>query len=144
MWTPAETLDNPFISNPIASPDTTTTYFLTFTDLNGCQATVSVTVSIATPICDDPYIFVPNTFTPNGDQINDQLFVRGAFIDELKFIVFDRWGNQVFLTTDKQIGWDGTYQQKVLGNDVFGYYLEARCYDGQLFTKRGNVTLLRP
>lgn len=143
VWTPSETLDNPFVSNPLASPDTTTTYTLMFTDHRGCQGLTQVTILVATPICDDPYIFVPNTFTPNGDQVNDLLYVRGAFIDELEFMVFDRWGNQVFTTNDKTVGWDGSYKQKQLGNDVFGYYLKARCFDGKEFIKRGNVTLLR-
>jgi gliding motility-associated-like protein len=143
-WTPAATLDDPFVSNPIAMPDTTTTYVLSFTDVNGCMAEASVTVQVATPICDDPYIYVPNTFTPNGDQVNDRLYVRGAFIDELVFMIYDRWGNQVFATTDKLVGWDGTYQQTELVNDVFGYYLQVKCYDGHVFTKRGNITLLKP
>ncbi len=108
------------------------------------MAQASITIQVATPICDDPYIYVPNTFTPNGDQINDRLYVRGAFIDELLFIVYDRWGNQVFSTTDKNVGWDGRYKQTALGNDVFGYYLEAKCFDGQILIKRGNVTLLKP
>ncbi|MEZ5030861.1 MAG: gliding motility-associated C-terminal domain-containing protein [Saprospiraceae bacterium] len=142
-WVPVETLTDAGIPNPVATPDSTTTYTVYFTDDRGCSASAQVTITVATPICDDPYIFVPNTFTPNDDQVNDRLYVRGVFIDEMVFMIYDRWGNLVFSTTDQQVGWDGTYKGKDLGSDVFGYYLEARCYDGQVFTKRGNVSLIR-
>lgn len=142
-WEPAAGLDDPFSPEPLASPEAPTTYQVTVTDQQGCTAVAEVGVRLASAICEDPYIFVPNTFTPNGDALNDRLYVRGNFIDELYFIVYDRWGNEVFRTRDKEEGWDGTYQGKLMSSGVFGYYLEARCYDGNVFVRKGNVTLLR-
>ena len=142
-WTPSGTLDNAFSRTPVASPAGITTYTVVVTDDSGCTASADVLVRLATTICEAPYIFVPNTFTPNGDGLNDILLVRGPFVDELLFIIYDRWGNEVFRSTDRNEGWDGTFQGQALGNDVFGYYLEARCFDGELFNLKGNVTLLR-
>ena len=143
QWIPANSLTDPSASDPVAMPDSTTTYTVIVTDMQGCTGSDQVTVRLAIPICEDPYIFVPNTFTPNNDGNNDVLFVRGGFIDEMWFIIHDRWGNQVFESRDPDLGWDGRYQGQLLSTDVFGYYLEVRCFNGETFTHRGNVTLLR-
>lgn len=142
-WSPSESLSDPHSPDPIAMPEVTTTYTVVATDFWGCTGSADVTVRIASAICEDPYIFVPNTFTPNSDNLNDRLFVRGHYIDVLYFIVYDRWGNEVFRTYDKDIGWDGTYKGTALNTDVFGYYLEARCFGGEIYRTKGNVTLLR-
>jgi len=49
----------------------------------------------------------------------------------------------VFETTSQDIGWDGRFRGKTLNSDVFGYYLRVRCFNGEDFFKKGNVTLLR-
>lgn len=143
-WFPPDHLEDPSAASTLAFPmDSITTYYVFVTDEAGCRGLDSVLVLFASQICDDPHIFVPNTFTPNGDGLNDILFARGPFIDEMLFIIYNRWGNEVFQTRDKRIGWDGTYKGVPLSSDVFGYYLEVKCHDGETFTKRGNVTLLQ-
>jgi len=141
-WTPAASLNDNTIPNPIASPLETTTYNVEVR-LGDCLATENVEVAVRSGVCEEPFIFVPSAFTPNGDGENDVLFVRGNPIDEVYFAVFNRWGQQVFESTSKDIGWDGTFQDKELPPDVFAYYLEVRCVDGERFFKKGNVTLLR-
>lgn len=143
LWSPASTLSDPTVLDPEARPDTTTTYTLLVTDPFGCRGTDTVTVTVRTPICDDPYIFVPNTFTPNGDKLNDILYVRGNYIDEMEFYIYNRWGEKVFESRDKDLGWDGRYKGEDLGTDVFGYYLRCRCFNREEYTAKGNVTLLR-
>lgn len=142
-WSPENTIDNPTITNPIANPVITTDYTVTVTDENDCQNTAGVTVTIREGFCDFPYIFVPSGFTPNGDGENDQLFVRGDFIDELTFIVYDRWGDKVFETTNQSIGWDGNKNGQALTAGVYGYYLTTTCKNGDSYQKQGNVTLIR-
>jgi len=112
-------------------------------DENGCENEATVTVNVREGICDFPYIFVPSGFTPNNDGENDVLFVRGVFIDELTFIIYDRWGDQVFETNNQEIGWDGTKNGEALPSGVFGYYLRAVCKNGEVYTRQGNVTLVR-
>jgi len=142
-WTPSTSLDNPTIATPIASPIITTDYVVIVTDENACQNTATVTVNLREGICDFPYIFVPSGFTPNSDGENDLLFVRGNFIDELTFMIYNRWGDKVFETTNQTIGWDGSSNGKALPSGVFGYYLNATCKNGETYQRQGNVTLIR-
>ncbi|MBP6183751.1 MAG: gliding motility-associated C-terminal domain-containing protein [Saprospiraceae bacterium] len=142
-WAPPETLSDPFIFNPLASPDITTIYVVFVVDQFGCTGSDTTLVTVRDTICDEPYIFVPNTFTPNGDNLNDVLFVRGNYIDIMEFYLYNRWGELVFESRDKNVGWDGRYKGELLRTDVFGYYLKCKCLGGEEFFKRGNVTLLR-
>lgn len=142
-WTPDPSLSRTDVHNPTATPVQTTTYRVKVTDAQGCSATALVTVVVRAPECREPFIYVPNGFSPNGDGRNDVLFVRGTGIDELYFVVYDRWGEKVFETTSQDIGWDGRFRGKTLNSDVFGYYLRVRCFNGEDFFKKGNVTLLR-
>ncbi|MEM9849914.1 MAG: gliding motility-associated C-terminal domain-containing protein, partial [Bacteroidota bacterium] len=141
-WSPATGLSDPNIRNPIAMPTETTTYTVEISQ-GTCRSTKSVTVVVNQRICDEPFLFVPAAFTPNGDNENDILFVRGQPIDELYFAVYNRWGQKVFETEDKNVGWDGRYQGRVLSPDVYGYYLEVTCFNGDTFAKRGDVSILR-
>lgn len=143
LWSPPQFLNDPMSPEPVATITEETVFYVTVTDANGCPSVDSVRIRMTASVCDEPYIFIPNTFTPNGDNHNDILYVRGLLIDELYWIIYDRWGNEVFSTTQKEEGWNGTYKGKALPTDVFGYYLEARCYQGETFKKKGNVTLLR-
>jgi gliding motility-associated-like protein len=71
------------------------------------------------------------------------LFVRGPNIASLEFMVFDRWGEKVFETTDITRGWDGTFEGRPVDPAVFVYHLKALCVDGQSFFTKGNVTVVR-
>ncbi len=125
-----------------AQPDRPTTY--TVVAVNGsCRETLYVFVDVFLPGCIEGDAFVPNTFTPNGDGQNDILYVRGLKIDELYFAVYNRWGEMVFETTDKNKGWDGNYKGRPADVGVFGWYLKVKCYNGEETFKKGNVTLIR-
>ncbi|MEO1437924.1 MAG: gliding motility-associated C-terminal domain-containing protein, partial [Bacteroidota bacterium] len=143
QWMPVGSLSDPTIPDPVASPVETTTYLLTINDEFNCRNQAEVTVYLKSFVCDDPFIFVPNAFTPNGDGLNDLLFVRGNVITDFYFAVYNRWGERVFETENQSIGWDGQFRGQQLPPDVFGYYLRAVCLDGQEFFKKGNVSILR-
>lgn len=140
-WSPSASLNNPNIANPVATPLSSTWYQLIITD-GVCTAGDSVLVRVGELICGEPDIFVPNAFSPNGDLSNDTLFVRGNYITEMEFRVFDRWGEKVFESTELSTGWDGTYKGKRVDPAVFVYYLEVVCGDGQTFFKKGNITVV--
>jgi gliding motility-associated-like protein len=143
IWLPAEGLNNATIYNPIASPTKTTEYTVNVSDNGGCSVSKKVKITVLNSGCGKPGIFVPNTFTPNGDGKNDQLFVRGNFIATLFFAVYNRWGEKVFETTDKKMGWDGLYKGTEADAGVFGWYLQVVCKDGEETILKGNVTLIR-
>ena len=142
-WTPVAGLSNPSIQNPTITPVESTTWYVTITDSNGCSNTDSVSLVLKQVLCEEPELFIPNAFTPNGDQNNDVLFVRGNTIKELLLRVYDRWGEKVFETTNPKLGWDGTYKGKLATPAVYVYYLEITCFGNEKFFKKGNVTLIR-
>jgi gliding motility-associated-like protein len=142
LWRPSEGLSDTAAQAPTAVVNTTTTFTVTVSD-GICTRDASITVEVRDLLCADPDIFVPNTFTPNGDGNNDILFVRGRAIRELEFMVFDRWGEKVFETNDQGRGWDGKFQGKAGDPAVFVYHLTVYCLDGQRFFTKGNVTVIR-
>src|SRR5690606_39240478 len=124
-------------------PPMTTDFSLKVTDANGCMVTRNKTIFVLNPQCEPPYIFVPRAFTPNQDGTNDILYVRGESIDEVEFIVYNRWGQKVFETSDLSVGWDGTFRGEELAPDVYGYYLRVLCIGGDTYEEKGNVTIIR-
>lgn len=141
-WSPQEGLSDPFAAITEATPEETTTYSVTISD-GECVYTNNVTVRVAEFICGPPGIYVPNAFTPNGDGNNDVLFVRGNFITDLYFTIYNRWGEMVFETRSLTQGWDGTYNGREVDPAVFVYYLEAFCEGGETYFEKGNITLIR-
>ncbi len=142
LWIPPTSLSNNTISNPIANPTETTIYTVNVTNGQGCVATKTITLNVLSSECNEPFVFFPNAFTPNGDGLNDVLRIRGNALSEVMFIIFDRWGERIFETNSVDGAWDGTYKGKLLPPDVYGYYLEAKCIFGGEYKKQGNVTLL--
>jgi len=142
-WQPSGSLDDNEVFNPIASPEETTTYTVEITGELGCITERSVEVVVVDLECREPFVFIPNAFTPNNDNENDVLYVRGSNIDEVFMTVYNRWGEKMFETNDKSIGWDGTFKNKQLPPDVYGYYMQIKCFNGMEYFKKGNVTLIR-
>jgi gliding motility-associated-like protein len=69
--------------------------------------------------------------------------VNGNFIETLVLKIYNRWGELIFESNNKNNGWDGTYKNKIADVGVYGYFLEAICFDGKSFFKKGNITLVR-
>ncbi len=89
-------------------------------------------------------IYMPNVFTPNGDGLNDSFGVSGYNRNKLiKLSIYNRWGKEIFETTDKAKKWDGIFQRKLQPVGVFVYYLQMETVNGTVITKRGTVTLIR-
>ena len=93
-----------------------------------------------------PEFFIPTAFSPNGDNSNDVLHVRGP-IKEMDFYVYDRWGELVYsavgVTPSTDEGWDGKYKGQDLNSGVFVYYFRGTLLDGKEVTEKGNISLIR-
>ncbi|MBA2407566.1 MAG: choice-of-anchor L domain-containing protein [Chitinophagales bacterium] len=139
-WQPDYNLSDPNIYNPIALPDTSTTYYVVITTSEGCLFTESTKVDVLF----ETLVAMPNAFTPNGDGLNEELtiIVRGP-IELNSFKVFDRWGNPVFLTTNINDGWNGKIQGKNAEIGTYVYSIDGKDGNGQPFSKHGNFLLLR-
>ena len=143
IWTPTGSLSDAGIFNPVATPTETTLYEVLIITPDGCSNRETVLVVVIEPTCEEPFLFIPSGFSPNGDGKNELFRVRGNFIDEVYLAVYDRWGEKVFETEDVNGGWNGTYQGKLLPPDVYGYYLRVLCFGGDEFIRKGNITLIR-
>ncbi len=142
-WFPSESLNDPTISNPLATPPETTDYTLIITNSDGCTNSIILRVVVEELSCIEPFIFLPNAFTPNNDGENDVLRLMGNIIDEMYLTIYNRWGQKVFETNDQNIGWDGSFKGEALPPDVYGYYLQVKCLNGEPFFKKGNIALLK-
>jgi gliding motility-associated-like protein len=69
--------------------------------------------------------------------------VRSAIAEKIVFRIFDRWGELIFETTDISKGWDGSFRGKKVDPDVYDYYLEATCIQGDQKIIKGNITLMK-
>ncbi len=93
--------------------------------------------------CTSP-VFVPNVFTPNGDGTND-LLTLGLLASNVTleiFVIYDRWGNEIFATNSIDRAWDGMKDGEESPQDVYGYYARGVCGD-ENFIQKGNITVLR-
>jgi gliding motility-associated-like protein len=146
IWSPVATLSCSNCPNPVATPTKTTTYNVEVTNAGGCKSNDDVTVFV---VCDKGNLFVPNTFSPNGDGMNDVLYPRGNGVYAIKTLkVFNRWGEMVFeknnfSANDASKGWDGTYKGKMSSPDVFVYLIEVVCENGTPLSFKGNVSLIQ-
>ena len=80
---------------------------------------------------------------PNGDGTNDILLIRGSSIETVNLTIYNRWGQKVFESNSLTQGWDGTFNGKMQGIDIYAYVLRATFIDGSSTIKKGNINLLR-
>jgi gliding motility-associated-like protein len=89
------------------------------------------------------HLFTPNAFTPNNDGINDVWNIRDIFAKEVHVQVYNKWGQLVFKTNDKNQKWDGTLNGNPVPSDVYTYRIYYSGYDGSFYDLSGNVTIIR-
>jgi gliding motility-associated-like protein len=90
-----------------------------------------------------PLVDVPSGFSPNGDGVNDIVYVKGYGIESMVFRIFNRWGEKVFESTQQSLGWDGRYKGVMQEMEAYGYTLTVHFFDGTSDFKSGNITLLK-
>ena len=127
--------------NPVHHYVDSGSYYVTLymENMYGCKDTTSKMVRI------DPTfaIFIPNAFTPDGDNVNDFFFVKGYGITQLETLVFDRWGVLVYEGYQLDSKWDGSYKGELGVTDVYPYKIRARDLFGEWHEFTGKVTLLK-
>lgn len=130
-------------TDPVAKPKNSILYTVKATNEDGCDDETDVRVIVIRPKCNEADIFMPNIFSPNNDGENDILEVRSNFLESIELYIYDRWGQKVFETKDIHHWWDGKFNGTELPPDVYGYYFKAVCVDGQKYSEKGNVTLIK-
>jgi len=138
-WIDDENIVCPSCDTTFVSPVFTETFTLIYITVEGCSASDSVLVTVLF----EDLIDVPNGFSPNGDNNNEILFVKGDGIIDLQFTIYNRYGQKVFESFDQSIGWDGYLNGSPENPGVFVWYIDYKLVDGSSNTKKGNVTLIK-
>jgi gliding motility-associated-like protein len=145
-WTPPGTLSCANCLAPVAKPTITTKYKFTAVNDGGCASSDSIRVQV---ICTGANFFVPNSFSPNGDGVNDQFIINGVGLNVIpSIIIYNRWGQIVFQKSNfapnsAGAAWDGTFNGQPAPADVYVYTIQILCDNATLIPYHGNVTLIR-
>ncbi len=145
-WVSVDTLSCESCLITTLTPNLTTTVALFVYDENGCIATDEINIIVNK----ERNVFVPNSFSPNADGINDILSIfAGQDVEIINtFMIFDRWGEQVysaneFLPNNPNVGWDGNLNGNPMNPAVFVYYVQITFVDGATEVFSGDVALFR-
>lgn len=136
-WKPETGLDRPDVSSPVAFPETTTLYIVSGFDHVGCESRDSVLVRVL------PNIFIPNSFTPNRDGVNDEWYPEGLMAYETATIrIFSHDRQEVFRSSTPGERWNGTYNGELVPPGPYIYIID---FGNEIrFEKiRGSITLIR-
>jgi gliding motility-associated-like protein len=136
-WESIDSLSCSECLNPTVKPEQSTNYILYVIDENGCENSDTVRVIL------DGVLYVPNTFTPNGDGINDFFVTLGKDIDEYQLYIFDRWGILIFETNDLNVHWDGTYKGAPVPIDSYVWKIDYSDYQKNFYNLIGHVNVVR-
>jgi gliding motility-associated-like protein len=140
LWTPSFGLNNSAIQNPIATINVPTTYVVQITTPAGCKGLDTVKLNVLV----GPTIYVPTVFTPNNDGKNDLFKVVPVGISKINFIrLYNRWGQEVFATTNANIGWDARNKGVEQPTGAYVYYVQGVTDTGKVLSFKGTVLLAR-
>jgi len=140
VWSPAGPLNNPFITNPLATLYNDTYFTVTVTDAIGCTDDDDVFIKVY----EGPNYYVPNAFSPNGDGLND-IFrpIPVGIQSTIYFRVFDRFGSLMFETNKWMEGWDGTYKGKKASSGTYVWMIKGMDKNGRVVEMQGTVILIQ-
>ena len=144
-WTPPTNLSCTNCPNPIVTAFSNISYFATVTNNGGCTTSDTIRVLVT---CDNSNVFIPNTFSPNNDGINDVFMVRGTGVYAVNSIrIFNRVGQMIFekrnvMANNPSDGWDGKINGMKPASDAYVYVVEVTCSTGQILKYTGTITLV--
>jgi gliding motility-associated-like protein len=87
-------------------------------------------------------LYIPNTFTPNGDGLNDTFGVAGEAIKDINIQIYNRWGQMIFESADGNRRWDGTYQGEKVPMGSYVYKVSVKGASGNREAKEGMLSVV--
>ena len=147
VWTPAIDLSCTNCANPVATINNNITYKLEAENIYGCKGSDTIIYKIRCE--EESQVYIPNAFSPDGDGVNDLFMVRGKGLASIKYFrVFNRWGQLIFersnfMANDSKNAWDGRVNGIPATPDVYVFTAEMTCTGGDVYIKKGNLTLMR-
>lgn len=114
---------------------------LYFISNGGCEDTISYVVNVIP--CSDVFLYVPNSFTPNYDGLNDSFQVKGINFKNFNMLIYNRWGEMIYETNDPLFGWDGTYKGNECQQDIYVYMIRYYDLKNRVYYKTGHINLIK-
>ncbi|MEP7164595.1 MAG: PKD domain-containing protein [Ferruginibacter sp.] len=140
-WSPVTWLSDPNIANPISLPQDNIEYVVKVSNSIGCFSTDTINVHLFKV---KPDLYVPTAFTPNGDGLNDFLRPKALGLKSVDaFMVYNRWGQMLFSTTDIGTGWDGTFGGAPQSPGTYVWYAQGTDYKNNKLERKGTAVLIR-
>ena len=129
------------VQNPVHEYADSGLYYVTLhiENVYGCKDTTQKPLKIKPTFA----IWIPNAFTPDGDNINDYFTIKGYGIIQLETLIFDRWGEIVFNSIELEPKWNGTYKGSLVKTDVYVYKVKARDIFGEWHDFTGRVSVIK-
>ena len=146
QWLPVTGIISNTYPGITIKPITNTDYTISVKNPGGCRAEDRISIFV---ICNGANVFMPNTFSPNGDGVNDIFYPRGTGIFKIRNLrIYNRWGqlvfeNNSFNANDASMGWNGTFKGAKLNADVFDYTIDIICENNSVLIYKGNIALIQ-
>lgn len=121
------------------APQQTTTYCVIVQNASSCADTACATIEVV----EESSLYIPNCFTPNGDQNNQTFITPSTNIVEFHIMIFDRWGQLLYESNDVNAGWDATFKGSPVQEDVYVYVASAKGADNRIYNRTGHVSVIR-
>ncbi|MEN9742247.1 MAG: hypothetical protein RLZZ65_52 [Bacteroidota bacterium] len=137
IWSPDDEVSCVNCLTTQVTPNQNAIYRVYFTDQNGCTAQSQVNIYF------DPFFYVPNTFTPDGDMFNQYFRVIGGNYLEVEVSIYDRWGELIYAFNDLKDYWDGTYKFRPCQDGTYTWKIIYTDYKNNREVLTGHVNLLR-
>lgn len=137
LWTPPDEVSCATCQSVVVTPNQNAIYAVFFTDQNGCTAQSQVHIFF------DPFFYVPNTFTPDGDMFNQYFRIIGGNYLEVEVSIYNRWGELIYEFTDLKDYWDGTYNYRPCQDGTYTWKITYTDYQNRKEVLTGHVNLLR-
>ncbi len=145
QWTPSTNLSCTGCLNPQLTVSNPITYTLETTDNKGCTQQQSITINV---LAKNAKIFIPNSFSPDGNGINDVFIIRGSGFTIKSLRIYNRYNKQVYALfnstpNNERTGWDGKLNNVPAPSDAYTFIAELLTDEGEIVVKKGDVTLIR-
>jgi gliding motility-associated-like protein len=137
FWDSQDSLSCIYCLSPEISPIETSSYILYTIDQNGCENSDTVMVFL------DGALYIPNTFTPNSDGINDYFVTKGKEIKSFQLYIFNRWGQLIYTANNLDDYWDGRHKGVSVQNDTYVWKVTYEDYQNNIGSLIGHVNVLR-
>lgn len=131
--------DSLLSQNEILIVDSTLTSYLVVEDLNGC---IGISENVIVEYIPRVVLHIPNTFTPNGDEHNELFVIIGDQIRSFNMKIINRWGEEVYSTTNIEKHWDGKFNGKPVPEGTYTYLIDIVGEDKRAFIKTGTINVL--